>query len=134
MEIHFLPILILTGKKQKKFREYVHKRSRGVPYAYIAGSKQFYGLDFIVSSDVLIPRPETEDCVDRILKIVDRRKPMTIADIGTGSGCIAVTLAKYLPAAKILATDFSQKALEVAKRNARKHGVSKRLKFKQNIE
>ena len=115
--------------KQKIFREYLRRRSRGMPYAYITGSKQFYGLDFFVSSDVLIPRPETEDCVDRILKVVDRRKSLTIADIGTGSGCIAVTLAKYLPAARILATDLSLKALAVAKRNARKHGVSKRLRF-----
>ncbi|WP_109298966.1 peptide chain release factor N(5)-glutamine methyltransferase [Aquimarina sp. AU474] len=90
------------------------------PIQYIVGETNFYGLLFFVNPHVLIPRPETEELVDWILKDVKNQKqPLKILDIGTGSGCIAVSLAKNLPNAKVYAIDISDKAIEVAKENAR---------------
>lgn len=108
------------------------KRRNGIPFAYLTGTKGFYGLDFAVTKDVLIPRPETEQLIDWVLSNVDRKKPTTIVDVGTGSGCIAVTLAKYLPAAKIIASDVSIKALAVARKNARTHKISARISFRHS--
>ncbi|MFA5030106.1 MAG: peptide chain release factor N(5)-glutamine methyltransferase [Patescibacteria group bacterium] len=112
-----------------RFKDMVKKRVRGIPFAYIVGTKGFYGLDFFVNSSVLIPRPDTEGIIDWTLQTFDRTQQFTIADIGTGSGCIAVTLAKYFPNAKLIAIDTSQKALVVAKKNAQNHKVATRIKF-----
>ncbi len=120
----------LTPKQQTHFLTLAAKRRRGVPFAYLTGRQGFYGLDFFVTKDVLIPRPETEQLVDWVLANVDRKSPITIIDIGTGSGCIAVTLAKYLPAAKVIASDVSEKALAMAKKNARLHKVANRITFR----
>lgn len=125
------PATQLTPSQQTTFLALAARRRRGVPFAYLTGRQGFYGLDFSVSEAVLIPRPETEQLVDWVLSHVDRREKMTIADIGTGSGCIAVTLAKFLPAATILASDVSAEALLVAKKNARAHGVNSRIIFRQ---
>ncbi len=121
----------LSPAQQKNFQTLAAKRRRGVPFAYLTGRQGFYGLDFFVSKDVLIPRPETEQLIDWVLANVDRKKPMSIIDVGTGSGCIAVTLAKYLPAATIIASDVSDKALAIAKKNARVHKVSNRITFRR---
>lgn len=121
----------LSRAQQKTFRTLAAQRRRGVPFAFLTGHQGFYGLDFFVNINVLIPRPETEQLIDWALSNVDRKKPTTIADVGTGSGCIAVTLAKYLPTATIIASDVSQNALLVAKKNARMHRVSKRITFRQ---
>lgn len=120
------PEQVLTKKQLAIFCTAVRRRVQGWPVAYLTGHQEFYGLDFFVTPAVLIPRPETELIIDSVLSA---KQPQTtnIADIGTGSGCIAVTLAKRLPLALILATDISQKALTVAKKNAKKHQV--KIKF-----
>lgn len=97
------------------------------PKQYQQGWAEFYKLKFLITEDTLIPRPETELLVDEIIKL----NPQTLLDIGTGSGCIAISVAKNLPNIKILATDISKKALEVAKKNAKFHKVENRIFFHQ---
>lgn len=111
----------------------IARRERREPTSYIIGSKQFWGLDFEVSPNVLIPRPETEFLIEEALGSVrqlSRRvaEPLII-DAGTGSGCLAVVLARELPRARIVATDISPAALDVARRNATRHGVAGRIHF-----
>jgi release factor glutamine methyltransferase len=116
----------------------VARRRAGEPVAYITGEKEFYGRPFIVSPDVLIPRPETELLVEHALAAVDdamagigrRSTPAVVLDVGTGSGCIAVTLAVERPGAQITATDISEAALGVARANAARHGVDQRVTFR----
>jgi release factor glutamine methyltransferase len=112
------------------FRELVRRRAEGMPVAYLVGRREFYSLSFRVTPDVLIPRPETEFLVIRLL---DLAKPAdaawTIADVGTGSGVIAVCAAKWLAAARIVSIDISPKALEVAAANAQDHGLIDRVEF-----
>lgn len=118
----------------------IARRASGIPTQYLTGHQEFWGLDFEVTPDVLIPRPETEHVIDVALErlgIVSReipapcRREFQIADVGTGSGCIAVALAHELPAAKIVATDISAAALDVARRNAGRHGVASRIDFRE---
>lgn len=109
-------VVEITTEKMRKADEMVKKRAMGVPLAYILGEKEFYGRKFEVSADVLIPRPETEDLID-LIKGLDLPKVPSFLEIGTGSGCIAVTLALEYPQAYVLATDISVKALDVAYRN-----------------
>jgi release factor glutamine methyltransferase len=109
-------------------RDSVRRRQAGEPVAYIVGKKEFFGLELAVDARVLVPRPDTETLVDEALARLAERPPEApaprIADVGTGSGAIAVTLAKQRPAAEVLATDISAEALEVARENARRHGVT----------
>ena len=102
----------------------------GTPLPYILGHREFFGLDFEATKDVLIPRPETELLVERSISYL-RSNPekRNIADVGTGSGIIAISIAKHIPDAKIMATDISPKALQVAKRNAIKHNVEHQIEF-----
>lgn len=93
------------------------------PIQYILGQSDFYGMSFKVSPDVLIPRPETEELVDWIIKDQSKKTSLTILDIGTGSGCIAVSLAKNLPKSRVYAIDVSEQALEIAKENAKNNKV-----------
>ena len=106
----------------------VKERSSGKPLQYITGKQEFYGLEFEVSPDVLIPRPETEILVEETLKQLSE-EPFNLVDVGTGSGCLAVTLATYLAQTKFWAIDLSEIALQVAKRNALRHHVTKRIQF-----
>jgi release factor glutamine methyltransferase len=115
------------------FREFVSRRAQGMPVAYIVGHKEFYSLDFEVTPDVLIPRPETESLV---VALVDHAKgqggidnPFAIADVGTGSGILAICAAKYLPQAHVTAIDISPVAIAVASRNAERHKVADRITF-----
>jgi release factor glutamine methyltransferase len=121
----------LTPEQEKTFIELLKRRLSGVPLAYVVRHREFYGLDFYINQDVLIPRPETELLVEKALALAQSKPIHTIADIGTGSGIIAVTLAVKLPDARIYATDISEKALAVALFNAEKHGVVYRITFLQ---
>jgi release factor glutamine methyltransferase len=114
-------------------RELVRRRGDGEPVAYITGEREFYGRPFSVSAAVLIPRPETETLVDLALRRIravsqDGRAPR-IADLGTGSGCVALTLAAEIPAATVVATDLSEAALAVAAANARRHDLAGRVEL-----
>lgn len=110
----------ISARQFNNFKKLLARRKRGEPLAYLLGHKEFYGLDFKVNKNTLIPRPETEIMVAEILK---NKNIKTIADIGTGSGCIAIALAKNNPNLKVYATDISAQALPVAKTNAKKHRV-----------
>jgi release factor glutamine methyltransferase len=115
---------------REKFRALVKERAAGKPVAYLVGQREFFSLPFEVTPDVLIPRPETETLVVRALDLAKERfksGALHIADVGTGSGILAVTLAKRLPQARVTAIDLSPKALAVANRNAEKHGVADRI-------
>ena len=108
----------LTPEEQSRYDETLTQRSKGVPAQYITGHQEFWGLDLIVSPAVLIPRPETEHLIETILPLARGITHPIIADVGTGSGAIALALAKELPNAEIHATDISPAALEIAEANA----------------
>jgi len=112
----------------EKLREMVKRRAAGEPLQYITGEAEFCGLKFAVDQRVLIPRPETE----LLVEVVVRRKPDKIVDVGTGSGCIAVALAKKLPESEITAIDTSAEALEVARENAKRNNLEKKVRFLQS--
>ena len=120
-----------SEKERTAFRELVRRRAEGAPVAYLVGEREFYSLPFRVTADVLIPRPETELLVIRLLDLAGARKngPLRICDVGTGSGVIAVCVAKHLPQAWVTALDISLKALDVARENAQRHGVAQRIAF-----
>ncbi len=115
----------------ERYRALVARRSRREPTAYLVGRREFWGLEFEVTPDVLIPRPETELIVEEALVVARQmgREPRSIVDAGTGSGCLAVTLARLFPHARVTATDTSPSALAVARLNAARHGVADRIHF-----
>jgi len=115
--------------ERARFRELVKRRAEGEPVAYLVGSREFFSLPFTVSPAVLVPRPETEGLVVRAIDLCRGLDAPRIVDVGTGSGAIAVTLAKRLPRAQVVATDISAPALAVAGDNARRHGVAERVAF-----
>jgi release factor glutamine methyltransferase len=117
----------LTSEQEAIFWQLVERCQNGEPTAYITRHREFYGLDFYVDRRVLIPRPESELLVEKALHLVQSRRITTIADIGTGCGAIAISLALNLPQTKIYATDVSASALEVAQINCGKHGVMDRI-------
>ncbi len=136
----------LTDEEQARYEEALAQRSRGVPAQYITGHQEFWGMDLIVSPAVLIPRPETEHVIEIVLSHVGRNRVgrtflsdksasmssaanARIIDVGTGSGCIALALAKELPHAEIHATDISPAALEIARANASRHQFEHRIHF-----
>ena len=121
---------VLDSRRGRLFEDAIRRRSRREPLQYITGKQEFWGLDFFVTPDVLIPRPETELLVEAAVKIAkDAGHAATIVDLCTGSGCIAVSVAKELGDARIFATDTSARALAIARKNAQKHGVSGRIRF-----
>jgi len=114
------------------YRELVARRSKGEPVAYLLGKKEFMGLEFEVTPDVLVPNPDTEVLVQRAVAIArEHEGPVRVADVGTGSGCIAVAVAHYAANTEVWATDVSDGALEVARRNAARHGVAERTHFER---
>jgi release factor glutamine methyltransferase len=131
----------LTADEQGRFESGVAERTRGVPTQYITGHQEFWGMDFIVTPAVLIPRPETEHVIETVLTLATEERaggqecpPYTnlrILDVGTGSGCIALALAKEFPHAEIHATDISVEALEIARVNAARHQLENRIQFHQ---
>ena len=142
----------LTTEEESRFEAALAERSRGVPAQYITGHQEFWGMDLIVTPAVLIPRPETEHLVETALKVLasdlvlqtpalgtetskpeaqDSKTKVRIVDVGTGSGCIALALAKESPRAEIHATDISAAALEIARANAARHQLENRIHFHQ---
>ena len=114
---------VLTDPEIAKLHDVATRRVAREPLQYILGTQEFCGLEFEVNPTVLIPRPETELLAHEIIRRLPQGTPPTLMDVGTGSGCLAVTLARSIPQARILATDISRHALETAMRNARRHGV-----------
>jgi release factor glutamine methyltransferase len=112
-----------------RFQELVSRRSTGEPAQYITGVQDFYGRRFEVTRDVLIPRPETEGLVETVLPLLSVAAPIRICDVGTGSGCIAITVLCENPSVHAVGLDISAAALEVAKRNAIAHNVANRISF-----
>lgn len=144
----------LTAEEASRYQAALAERSRGVPAQYITGHQEFWGMDLIVTPAVLIPRPETEHVIEAVLELQasapgrnsdlapqpspwavsevrSPRSDVRIVDVGTGSGCIALALAKELPNTEIHATDISPAALEVARANAARHQLEHRVRFRQ---
>lgn len=113
------------------YRELIRRRSKAEPLQYIIGSVEFFGLDFKVNQSVLIPRPETEILVERILEYSDKNIPLKILDIGTGSGNIAVSLAKNLQNSSVTAIDISDEALKIASENSELNNTIRQIVFKR---
>jgi release factor glutamine methyltransferase len=135
----------LTKEEQRRYSETLAQRSTGIPAQYITGHQEFWGMDLIVTPAVLIPRPETEHVVEKVVARVKDKgtwgvraaavsspEALRIVDVGTGSGCIALALAKELPEAEIHATDISAPALEIARANAARHQLDDRIHFHQS--
>jgi release factor glutamine methyltransferase len=125
----------LSVNQLARYQSLIDRCTSGEPMAYVIGHREFYGLDFLVDPRVLIPRPETELLVELTIATARARaqpggSDYRIADIGTGSGAIAVALAVHLPEAQLIATDLSPAAIEVARENARRHQVADRIEFK----
>lgn len=137
------PEQVLAADVSARFFELVTRRAAGTPTQYLTGKQEFWGLEFEVGPGVLIPRPETEHVVEVALArlgpahaaiklaCAQAGPPLRIADVGTGSGCLAVALARELPQARVWATDISSAALAYAQRNASRHGVLGRVEFLQ---
>ena len=115
---------VISGKKQEKFQNAVNKLKNYIPIQYITGNTEFYNLTLKVNAATLIPRPETEELVAWIINDQNNKQNISILDVGTGSGCIAIALAKNLPEAKVFALDVSEKALRIARQNAVDNGVT----------
>jgi release factor glutamine methyltransferase len=122
-----------SSELRDTFRELIRQRAKGAPVAYLVGMREFFSRAFKVTADVLIPRPETEFVVIALLELVAKRggkeEALQIADIGTGSGILAVTAALELPNCRLIAVDKSRAALDIARRNATDHGVEDRIEF-----
>jgi release factor glutamine methyltransferase len=143
VHLYAYPERELTADELQRFEEAIARRATGVPAQYITGHQEFWGLDLIVSPAVLIPRPETEHVIETVLELVSGPNSnavqgpragapaphVRIADVGTGSGAIALALAKELPQAEIHATEISPEALEVARANAARHELTTRINF-----
>jgi release factor glutamine methyltransferase len=124
------PELTLTTGQQSQLDDSLSRLENREPLPYVIGRWEFFGLNLEVTRDVLIPRPETELLVEKAIAYLGQNpQRKNVADVGTGSGAIAVSIAVHIPNAEILATDISPRALEVAKRNAEKHNVTRAIQF-----
>ncbi len=126
----------LIEKEITGYRSFIKRRVRHEPLQYITGHKEFWSLDFMVNPQVLIPRPESELLVELAVSLINipavfENLPPKVLDLGTGCGVLAISLAKEIPHARIWATDLSENALDLARRNAKKHGVPDRIEFLQ---
>jgi len=119
----------ISEEQAERFRECLERRAQGEPLQYITANQEFFGLDFEVTKDVLIPRPETELLIETALKLLTPSADAFICDVGTGSGCIVITLMQQLKQARAVAIDISLDALAVARRNAVRHSVAERIDF-----
>jgi release factor glutamine methyltransferase len=122
----------LPSNQQTAYQSLIERRLQHEPIQYITGQQEFYGLNFHVTPAVLIPRPETEHLVEAVLKLLPSNQTLKLADIGTGSGAIAIALAAHLPQAAITALDISLDALAIATTNARENNVADRIRFLQS--
>jgi release factor glutamine methyltransferase len=122
----------LTAEEQSSYNEAIAQRADGVPSQYITGHQEFWGLDFLVSPAVLIPRPETEHLVETVLELAREVPSPRIVDVGTGSGCIALALANELKRAEVYAVDISADALDIARANAARLQLDGRVTFLQS--
>jgi release factor glutamine methyltransferase len=122
----------LTSEEQARYDNVIAQRSTDMPSQYITGHQEFWGLDFVVSSAVLIPRPETEHLVETVLELAQGAANPKIVDVGTGSGCVALALAHELKSAEVHGLDISAEALEVARANAARLQLDGRVKFLQS--
>ena len=113
----------LTSRQQEAFETLAARRRQGEPVAYLTGAREFFGLEFTVSPAVLIPRPESELLVERVLDTVPEQAEARILDLGTGSGCVAIAIARHRPRALVFAVDRAEAALVIARENARRHGA-----------
>jgi len=120
----------LSGRQRAEYDELVRRRGEGEPVAYLRGWKEFFGLRFAVDPRVLIPRPETEVLVEAGLAFIEATERTRVADVGTGSGAVAVALAAHAPFARVIATDASAEALEVARANVAAHGLEERIELR----
>lgn len=129
LNLYISPDQPLTPDERNRYRTVVKRRREGTPLQHLIGEVQFFGLRFRVNRDALIPRPETEELLDHILKLVPRDRDIDCLDLGAGTGVIAVCLARYFPGAKVTAVDVSPEALELARSNAALNGVEERITF-----
>ena len=120
---------VLSEDEEQLFNKFINERLNNRPIAYIVGNREFMGLDFFVKEGVLIPRPDTEVVVEEVIKLAKKKDAKNILDIGTGSGAITVSLAKYLENVKVTSVDISDIALEIGKRNAISNEVDDRINF-----
>lgn len=126
------PEQALTAEGERNYFDLIAERASGKPSQYITGHQEFWGLDFIVTPAVLIPRPETEHVVETVLELARTKPRCRLVDVGTGSGCIALALAKELPLAEVHAVDISPEALEIARTNAARLELDQRVSFRQS--
>lgn len=117
-------------QNRSRYEALIERRSHGEPIAYLTGHKEFYGLDLLITPDVLVPRPETESLVDACLEMLPQNEESLLADIGTGSGAILVAVAVHRPMVRGIGIDISQEAIDVARRNCERHGVGERAVLK----
>ena len=130
--LHAHPECELTPEEGARYDEILARRATGMPSQYITGHQEFWGLDFVVSPAVLIPRPETEHLVEAVLELARGVPSPRVVDVGTGSGCVALALAQELETAEIYGVDLSEDALEVARANAARLQLEKRVRFLQS--
>ena len=127
------PEVPLLHEQRQSLEDAILRLEAGEPLPYVIGHWEFFGLDFLLNSATLIPRPETELVVEQALEWLHKHAgKRTVVDLGTGSGCIAVTLAHQIAGLQVIATDISARALQAAKTNAARHGVSERVRFVQS--
>ena len=120
---------LISKENTDKYWEYIEKRCSGVPLQYISNEQEFMGLSFYVDENVLIPRQDTETLVEKLIEISKGRQFKNIIEVGVGSGCISISLAKFIPDAHIVGIDISPNALEIAKKNSRTNKVESRIKW-----
>lgn len=129
LHLYLSPDKPLTAEERTRFRKIIKQRRAGIPLQYLIGEVSFFGLRFRVSKEVLIPRPETEQLLEQALRLAPRNREIACLDLGTGSGVIAICLARFLPRATVTAADLSTEALDLARENAELNGVLDRITF-----
>ncbi len=129
LHLYMAPDKPLTSEERSRYRSVVKKRHSGTPLQHVIGEVSFYGLRFRVARETLIPRSETEELLDQVIKRAPRDREIRCLDLGTGTGVLAVCMARYLPKARVVAVDVCSKALEVAQANASLNDVSDRIEF-----